>query len=137
MIKSIANHVVPVLAVLVLAGCATNSSKMAGATVHISLLSNGLISVDGNQIEINKTGKKLKALGCKPSTAIVVAVPSNVSQVSMNNISSALRSEGFPRVIFATPKKTQSSTAQPTTTATPSSPTKSSKTQKPVRSGTL
>lgn len=120
-------------------------------TAHVTILSNGMAFVDGNTVAIAQLGKKMKSLGAKGDTTIYVAVPADVSQSTIANVTRSLASAGFPKIVFTKPVErsatvsdtsTSSQSATTTTTIPPAKPTKSTKTktstaQKPVRSGTL
>ena len=142
MIKLFARSVVTLFLLLELAGCATG--KLAGSTVHIALLPDGRVSVDGNKVEIAKVGKRLTAMGATSTTAIVVSVPNTVSNGTRNDLFKNLMSAGFQRVSLATPVKVEATVSNPNspTPAAPAVPAGSSRSrtstsQRPVRSGTL
>jgi len=144
MIKRVAWRLCLALVALSFAGCATSPENTGPLTAHIAVLANGRISLGKSQVDIPHLGAKLKSLGIKPSTAIVVSVPKNVSQSTLAEVAKNLRSAGYQRVAFAKPVEVEASVSQKTTadgdsSTPPSKPAKSGSAspQKPLRSGTL
>jgi len=118
-------------------------------TAHVTILPTGKASVNGSTVEIAKLGNKLKSLGARADTTIYVAVPADVSNVMIVDVTRSLATSGFSKVFFTKPvektatvsDKSAPSQPAPTPAAKPTKakPTKAKTptSQKPVRSGTL
>ena len=89
--------------VLVLAGCASTKKRTEPPTIMLTEF--GSVCLDGRMVPMAQLTGRLKKMGIKPQSGLSIQISPNASKSSMQTLSSALISGGYPRFVFTAPIK--------------------------------
>jgi len=76
-----------------------------GSTFKLTLSDEGVLLVNDVRVKLPDLPKKLKSLGVKPDTVLVIAVPQDASTSTLTTISKELATKGYKRFTFIRPRK--------------------------------
>jgi len=89
----------------------------------IMVARSGQLTVDGQAVQVEQLGKKLKSMGVPITAPILVSVYKDMPRVMESNIARPLIAAGYRKFMFVTPKEVVVSTATITPTVSSSSTT--------------
>jgi biopolymer transport protein ExbD len=101
----VSRFLVPCIVLLVagclLTGCRSPSAKdTAGRPPPIELFNDGTVLFHGKPIEAGDLPRKLKSRGYEPGDPVRIVVPADAAPAALTQISTAIASAGFRRIIF-------------------------------------
>lgn len=96
--------------VLLLAGaslsCRIGTGSIGSERLRVTLSADGVITLRGRPVPLERLPAKLKSAGAGPQTSIDIAVAASTPQIRMAEITRVLASAGYSRIMFVRPRKT-------------------------------
>ena len=93
-----------IVAIALLSACSTTQP---GAPIQVQMLEGQKAQVGNKVVDIDALPRLLKSLGATNRTQISVHVPADASEQTFSGIGGRLAENGYPRVVFVKPQKTE------------------------------
>jgi hypothetical protein len=88
-------------------GCALFGGGKGEARVHVKLLADQRMELDGAVFPADQLPAKLKHAGAGPETSILIDMAPDMPKAAMENVSRILFTAGFTRMMFVGPLVTR------------------------------
>jgi len=76
----------------------------------VTVSDRGVVRLNNKPLLLKTLPEKLRSIGATPRTQIMVSVPSGASYRTIVDVTEALASSGYTRVVFTKPKQASSGT---------------------------
>lgn len=83
---------------------AANPQPAPVSTFKLSLSEEGVLIVDAARVKLSDLPGKLKSLGVKPETVLLITVPEATSSNTLKTITTELGTKGYRRLMFTKPR---------------------------------
>jgi hypothetical protein len=101
------------ISLLLCQGCRTSPREGTHGPVQVSLLPDGGLDVEGVRTDPSQLQRRLKAVGARPQTPIIVSVPDQTPKPQLAAVAREFSRAGFPRVMFTGPRRAAAYVRQP------------------------